>query len=175
MHKASNTGKGILKIATIMYIILPFGIWASKCIPSTLCAVFLFLTGPCGGRAFSNSARLQWPTNLASFKKSTQEKLKPRWETDLSCVQKLDLPSTYILQMRKQTPMELKVQTGVNVELGWQVLSLGSRIQVLPTIRYYIFYCPVQISTLCLWGLLFLGKQTQGPQVCLLEPLRLPE
>lgn len=26
MHKANDTGKGILKIATIMYIILPFGI-----------------------------------------------------------------------------------------------------------------------------------------------------
>lgn len=85
MHKASNTGKGILKIAAIMYIILPFGIWASKCIPSTLCAVFLFLTGPCGGRAFSNSARLQWPTNLASFSKKEHRR---SWNPDgkLTCL-----------------------------------------------------------------------------------------
>lgn len=143
MHKASNTGEGILKIATIIYIILPFGIWASKCIPSTLCAMFLFLTGACGGRAFSNSARLQWPTNLASFlKKGTHEKLKPRWGTDLPCVQKLDLPRTYILQMRKQTPIEPRVHTGVTAELGLQLMSPGSRIQLLSTTQHCIFSCP---------------------------------
>lgn len=143
-----------------MSIILPFGIWASKCIPSTLCAVVLFLTGPCGGRAPSNSARLQWPTNLASFseKKKTHEKLKPRWGTDLPGVQKLDLPSTYISQMRKQTPVEPWVHTGVNVDLGRQVLSPGSRIQLLSTTQHCVFNCPLQISTSCLWVLLFLGK-----------------
>lgn len=142
MHKASNTGESILKIATIMYIILLFGIWASKCIPSTLCAVFLFLTGACGGKAFSNSARLQWPTNLASFLKRTLEKLKPRWGTDLPCVQKLALPRTYILQMRKQTPIEPKAHISVNVELGRQFLSPSSRFQLLSTTQHCVFNCP---------------------------------
>lgn len=85
MHKASDTGKGTLKIATIMYIILPFGIWASKCVPSTLCAMFLFLTGPCGERAFSDLARLQWPSNLASFSKKEHMR---SWNPDgeLTCL-----------------------------------------------------------------------------------------
>lgn len=50
MPMASKTGESIRKIATIMYIILPLGMRASKCILSTVCAVFLFLTGACGGR-----------------------------------------------------------------------------------------------------------------------------
>lgn len=141
MQKASNTGEGILEIATIMYVILPFGIWASKCIPSTLCAVFLFLTGACRGRAFSNSARLHDPLIWHHFLKRTHEKLKPRWGSDLPCVRKLDLPRTCILQMRKQTPMEPGVHTGVNVDLGLQLMSPGSQFQLLSTMEHYIFSC----------------------------------
>ena len=52
------------------------------------------------------------------FEKGTHEELKPRWEADLPWVPKLDLLSTYILQIRKQTSTEPRVNTGVNVELG---------------------------------------------------------
>lgn len=86
MHEASNTREGILKIATITCIILPFGTWASTCIPSSLCAMRLLLTGACGGGGLSsNSARLQWPTNVTSFKR--KEHLRS-WNADgeLTCL-----------------------------------------------------------------------------------------
>lgn len=55
MHKASSTGEALLRIAVLLYVKLPLGILASKCIPSALCAMvhfFFFLTGPCKGNAF---------------------------------------------------------------------------------------------------------------------------
>lgn len=76
------------------------------------------------------------------FLKRTHEKLKPRWGTALPCVQKLDLPRTYILQMRKQTPIEPGVHTGVNAELGLQLMSPGSQIQLLSTTQPCVFSCP---------------------------------
>lgn len=120
------------------YIILPFGIWASTCIPSSLCAMRLLWQGHVGGGRglSSNSARLQWPTNLTSFKKKkkrTLEKLKCRWGTDLPCVQKLDLPRICILQMRKQKPIEPRVHTGANADRG-QNCPLSSWFQLLSTV-----------------------------------------
>lgn len=159
MHEATNTREGILKIATITYIILPFGIWASTCIPSSLCAMRLLLTGACGGGGLSsNSARLQWPTNLTSFKKKkrTLEKLKCRWGTDLPCVQKLDLPRICILQMRKQKPIEPRVHTGVNADRGYTCPPvLGSSCFLLCSTAPAA--APTQIYISCLWVLFFLG------------------
>lgn len=108
---------------------------------NSMCSVSFF-DRSMWGRAFSNSARLQWPTNLASFLKRTLEKLKPRWGTDLPCIQKLSLPRTYILQMRKQAPVEPRAHIGVNVELGWQLLSPSSRFQLLSTAQHHVFNCP---------------------------------
>lgn len=66
MDQASSTGEALLRTAAPLYVKLPLGTLASKCIPSALCATFGFLTGLCKGKAFE-SARLQGPTNLASF------------------------------------------------------------------------------------------------------------
>lgn len=159
MHEANNTREGILKIATITCIILPFGIWASTCIPSSLCAMHLLLTGACGGGGLSsNSARLQWPTNLTSFKKKrTLEKLKCRWGTDLPCVRKLDLPRTVILQMRKQKPIELRVHTGVNADGRYNTCPpvLASSCFLLCITAPVA--APTKIYISCLWVLFFLG------------------
>lgn len=92
------------------------------------------------------------------FLKRTCEKLKPRWGTDLSCVQKLDLSRIYILQMRKQTPIVLRVHTGANVELGLQFMSCGSQFQLISTLQHCILNCPMQIYIPCLRVLFFLGQ-----------------
>lgn len=52
------------------------------------------------------------------------------WLTGLPHAPKLDLPRTYISQMRKQTPLEPRVHTGVNVDPGPHLIPLVTQLQL---------------------------------------------
>lgn len=71
--KASITGEALLKIAAPMCIKLPFGILASKCIPSASCSMFhfFFLTGPCKPRLSLNQPDFSDPLIWHFFLKYT--------------------------------------------------------------------------------------------------------
>lgn len=171
MREASNTGESILKIATIMSIILPFGIWASKCIPSSRCAMLLFLTGACGGRAFSNSARLQWPTNLASsLKKNTWEAKTQMGNWLALCSETWPIQNIYFTD--EETDPH-RAQSSHRCRRGIQLRSPGScgSSCFLPCSTASAT-APVQIYISCLWVLFFLGRSSSHRLQCLLGPVK---
>lgn len=70
------------------------------------CATFPFFDRAMQDKTFSKSAGFSEPLiwHFIIFLR-THKKLKFKCETDLPCALKLDPPRTYILQMRKQTPL----------------------------------------------------------------------
>lgn len=52
----------------------------------------------------------------------------------MPCAPKLDLPRTYISQMRKQTPSEPRVHTGVSVDPGLHLIPLVTQRQLSPSV-----------------------------------------
>lgn len=121
--------------------------------------------------AFSNSARLQWPTNLASFLR------KNTWEAETQMGNWLFLYSeTWLIQNIYFTDEETdphRVQSshsGIKCKTGdtttWP-LAPGSRC-FLPY-SAASSTAPMQIYISCLWVLFFLGKPRDHKVQCLLR------
>ena len=98
--------------------------------------------------------------------------MKHRWGTELPCVQKLDLPRTYILQMRKQTPFEPRVHRVANVDSGYSLCPLAPASSCFPLCGAASATAPMQIYISCLWILFFLGQPIGHKLQCLLGPVR---